>query len=98
MAVNFDKIKPGMVLYERRSECMGNTTLRSISEWNVQVLKVDQEKFTAIVRWNGNKPEKWDAFKLRRLYTWSMYDTELAEVTKGLWGAVMSVRKKKKSQ
>jgi hypothetical protein len=97
MSIKFEKIKPGMVLYDRHRERMGNTTMSSIGEWRVRILSVDAEKRTAVVSWNGNRETTYYERSLTKLYDWSMYD-EGVEVVKGMWGAVHSVRKAKKAK
>lgn len=68
MSIKFDKIKPGMVLLDIHSYRMGNTTMRKLGLWEVQVISVDAEKRTAVCRWNGNPPETWYERRLTRLH------------------------------
>jgi hypothetical protein len=65
MAIKFAKIKPGMVLYDVHSYRMGNTTMRSLGCWEVNVKAVDERG--AVVSWNGNRDEHWDVRRLERL-------------------------------
>jgi len=97
MAVKFEKVKPGMVLYDRHKYRMGNTTIRSIGEWEVRVLEVDSEKRTALCSWNGNRPETYFARDFAGLSTWSMYDDGV-EVRRGICDSVISVKKKRKAK
>lgn len=97
MAIKFEKIKPGMVLYDRHKYTMGNTTLRSLGEWPVRVLEVDGEKRRALVSWNHNRPEWVSERRLSGYSTWSMYDKD-AEVTKGFLGNVSRVRRLTKKE
>ena len=53
--MKFEKIKPGMTLYDVHSYRMGNTTLKTMGCWTVRVISVDTEKRTAVVSWNGNR-------------------------------------------
>jgi hypothetical protein len=80
MAIKFEKIKSGMVLYDRHRHRMGNTTMTDLGEWPVRILTVDQ--FGAEVVWNGNshRPERWARRRLERLYDWSMDDPDEAVV------------------
>lgn len=55
--MKFEKITPGMVLYDVHSYRMGNTTTRSLGTWTVKVLEVDAETRSARVSWNGNTPQ-----------------------------------------
>lgn len=93
MAIKFEKIQPGMVLYDRRKGRMGNTMLRSISEWEVRVLSVDVENRVAMVTWNGNPRREYHEAELTRLSRWSMFDEDVT-VTRGTMGAITDVRKK----
>lgn len=68
MAIKFDKIEPGMRLLDIHSYRMGNTTMRRLGLWHVDVISVDKEKRSAVVRWNGNQPETWYARDLQKLY------------------------------
>lgn len=52
-AMKFEKIKPGMTLYDVHSYQMGNTTIRSMGCWEVAVDSVDPAKRTAVVRLQG---------------------------------------------
>jgi hypothetical protein len=54
--MKFEKLQPGMVLYDVHSHKMGNTTMTSIGVWTVRVISVDHEKRKAICSWNGNPP------------------------------------------
>lgn len=93
MAIKFEKIKPGMKLYDRHKRRMGNTTLRTLGEWGVYVVSVDQEKRSATVRWNGNSEERWSEHRLVKLFDWSMHDSSVCEMDRGMFGAIYKVRK-----
>lgn len=67
MAIRFERIKPGDVLYDVHSEIMGNTTMRGVGVWEVQVVSVDEQNRFAMVRWNWNPPQKWYERRLCRL-------------------------------
>lgn len=96
MAIKFEKIQAGMTLYDRHRERMGNTTIRSLCEWSVEVISVDAASRTARASWNGNPEETWSERDLRGLHTWSMYD-EGAEVVRGMMNSVVSVKRKPKA-
>lgn len=53
--MKFEKIKPGMILYDVHAERLGNTTLRTMDCWEVEIVSVDAERGTAVVIWNGNR-------------------------------------------
>jgi hypothetical protein len=65
--VKFSTVKPGDVLYDYHSTSAGNTTARRWANWEVKVVSVDHEAFTATVRWNGNAVETWSARRISRL-------------------------------
>lgn len=97
MAIKFEKIAAGIKLYDRRKYQMGNTTIRTIGEWDVEVLEVNAEHRWAIVKWNGNPPKRWHEGALKSLSTWSMYDDDVV-VEKGIWGSITNVRKMTKAE
>jgi hypothetical protein len=89
--VKLADIRPGMVLYDRHTHRMGNTTIRTIGEWRVTIVDVPantSQPFT--VSWNGNRAEPWSWDRVKKLKTWSM-DDECAEVVRGMWGRVVKV-------
>lgn len=65
--MKFEKIEPGMVLYDVHSYTMGNTRIRSLGTWTVRVVSVDRERRLAVVSWNGNPPQTWYERNLRKL-------------------------------
>lgn len=67
MAIKFDKVKPGMTLLDIHSERAGNTTMRRLGCWKVEIVDVDAEGAT--VRWNSNPPRWWHRRQIERLYT-----------------------------
>lgn len=75
---------------------MGNTTLKTIGEWGVRIISVNTEARTAEVSWNGNRPTTYYERQLTRLSDWSMHD-DCAEVTWGICGRVVKVKKKKRA-
>lgn len=77
--MTFDKIKPGMTLYDVHKYTMGNTSLRSIGVWPVSVITVHEDR-TIIASWNGNKPT--------RMYErqWSKYRLKKPELVRGNFG------------
>lgn len=77
MAIKFEKIEAGMTLYDRHRERMGNTTMTSIGEWKVRVISVDPVNRSAVVSWNGNRPEEWYDWQLKKLSTWSKNEDDV---------------------
>lgn len=67
MAIKIESIKPGDVLLDVHSTRMGNTTMRRLGVWSVEVVSIDVTNRCARVRWNGNREETWYGARLRRL-------------------------------
>lgn len=57
--MKFEKIKPGMILFDVHSHRRGNTTMTTMGCWEVFIESVDVEKRTAMARWNGNPARKY---------------------------------------
>lgn len=74
MAIKFERIQPGMRLWDRHRERAGNTTMTRLGEWPVDVVSVDSKGRTAVVRWNCNAPETYHERRLTKLYTWRLSD------------------------
>lgn len=55
--MKFEKLKPGMTVYDVGRTRMGNTTLTTISVWGVSIVRVDEQRREVVARWNGN-PER----------------------------------------
>lgn len=68
MAIKYEKIKVGQVLYDVHSHRMGNTVMRTLGIWTVQVMELYPEERAALVSWNGNPPSKWRSMQLERLF------------------------------
>jgi len=70
--MKFEKLKPGMVLYDVHSEPLGNTTMRTIGVWEVRVISIHpNEKLPwcsyAMCSWNTNKPEMYGRERIEKL-------------------------------
>lgn len=63
--VAFSAIKPGDVLYEKRRQKMGNTTMSRDVVYSVVVKEVHADY--AIVSWNGNAPTRWYSRQIEKL-------------------------------
>ena len=74
MAIKFEKIAPGMVLYDRHRYKAGNTRLTRMGEWSVRIISVDPDTRSAIVSWNGNPAKKMRERDLVKLYVKSKDD------------------------
>jgi hypothetical protein len=67
MAVKWETVQAGDVLYDVHSYRMGNTTMRSMGCWEVRVRSIDHANGTAVVSWNGNRDETWCARQITKL-------------------------------
>lgn len=54
--IKFDKIKPGMILYDVRKSATRFSRCKW-DVWSVRVIEVDQEKRRVFASWNGNQPQ-----------------------------------------
>lgn len=69
--MKFEKLQPGMTVYDVGRHKMGNTTLTTVSVWSVRIISVDAEKRSVVASWNSNAPRtfyenatsKWKAQK-----------------------------------
>lgn len=52
--MKFEKLKPGMVVFDVGRHKMGNTTMSTVAVWQVRVISVDQEAQTVVASWNSN--------------------------------------------
>lgn len=68
MAIKFEKIQPGMTLYSKTRGRMGNTTIKTDMVHSVRIISVDPQARTAVASWNGNTPEVWYEYRLKRLF------------------------------
>lgn len=68
MAVKFEKVQVGDVLWSKSRGRMGNTTVMTTRWHAVQILAIDSEKETARVSWNGNPTETYYRKQVERLY------------------------------
>jgi hypothetical protein len=67
MAVKWETVRAGDVLFDVHSYRMGNTLVRSMGCWEVRVISIDHAAGTAVVSWNGNEPESWPARRVKKL-------------------------------
>jgi hypothetical protein len=74
VAIKFEKVKPGMVLYDNHRTKMGNTTMSRMGEWPVFVREIDAERQRALVSWNCNPAQWYDRRRVEKLFA-----TPLAE-------------------
>lgn len=76
MAIKFEKIQPGMTLFERHRERMGNTTMSRLGEWRIRVVSVNLADRTVTASWNGNPPLVYQEHAATKWFSWSMYERD----------------------
>lgn len=74
MAIKFEKIQAGMVLWSRGTYRNGMNRPTK-GEWAVHIESVDHAARTAVVA-KGGKRETWPEYRLTRLYTKRMKTKE----------------------
>lgn len=69
----WELVKEGDLLWERRRQRMGNTTIRQTAYFQVKILSINHEEGFAMVSWNHpmnlHRPVRWgrrDVVKLTR--------------------------------
>jgi hypothetical protein len=67
MAIKFDTIKVGDVLYDCHKTLMGNTKIRRMGCWSVKVLEIRPDNTGAMCSWNGNRATFYSRRSLERL-------------------------------
>jgi hypothetical protein len=77
--MKFEKLKPGMVLFDVGRHKMGNTTMSTVSVWEVRVIEVHQDR-SITASWNGNAP------KVMREREWSRLRAKRPELVRGACG------------
>lgn len=65
--MKFEKIKPGMTLYDVGRHKMGNTTMSTVGVWHVLVISVDADTRSAMVSWNTNPPRRMYEHSIKKL-------------------------------
>lgn len=64
--MKFEKLKPGMTVYDVHSYRMGNTTMRTLGTWRVRIHSVDAEKRSCMASWNGNAPQRFPEHAIKK--------------------------------
>ena len=57
--MKFEKLKPGMVVYDVHKTKIGNTTRSTLGTWTVRIISVDPEKRSCMASWNSNPPQRF---------------------------------------
>lgn len=65
--MKFERIKPGMTLYDVHRYKVGNTARSSVGVWPVRVVEVDQESRSIVASWNHNPPRRFHEHQTRKL-------------------------------
>jgi hypothetical protein len=64
--MKFEKLKPGMVVYDVHREKMGNTTLSTVGTWTVRIVSVDADTRSCMASWNTNPPTRHYEHTIRK--------------------------------
>lgn len=80
------KLKPGQIVYSVERRRMGNTTLTTISVYDVRIIEVHERHVTA--SWNGNRPQD---FYRHEIGHWKVKKPITVET--GMWGQVRLARR-----
>lgn len=91
-----DALVAGQVLYDVHSYRMGNTTMRSLGVWEVEVVSVERRESDGFVtgatcRWNGNPPRRYARYDLRK---WCVTEPQLV---KGFMGATRRMTREERA-
>lgn len=78
--MKFEKLQPGMTVYDVGRSKMGNTTLTTVSVWAVRVIEVDAERRQVLASWNTNTPR---LFRERVVAKWREKAPMLVSTTMG---------------
>lgn len=65
MAIKFDKVQAGDVLYDCHKYRMGNTLVTTMGTWKVKIL--EKSEHGCRVSWNGNTPRFWSIGMVEKL-------------------------------
>lgn len=66
--MKFEKLKPGMVVYDVHRHKLGNTTMSTVGVWKIRIVSVDHEAKRVTASWNGNAAKTfyyWEVEKWR---------------------------------
>jgi len=64
--MKFEKLKPGMTVYDVGRHKMGNTTISTVAVWPVRIVSVDAEKRTVDASWNGNRARTYHEYECKK--------------------------------
>ena len=68
MAVKFELVKAGDVLYDVHREKAGHTNMSRLGCWEVKVEEINHEEGWAMCRWNVmNPPKRWSRRRVEKL-------------------------------
>jgi hypothetical protein len=65
--MDIKRLQPGMTVFDVGRTKMGNTTMKTVSVWNVLIVAVDPDGHWVEARWNVvNPPRRYSARDVRR--------------------------------
>lgn len=65
MAIKFELVKVGDVLYQKVRQKAGNTMMSREGVYHCEIVSVDEHG--AMVKWNGNPPKRWHTRDVEKL-------------------------------
>lgn len=68
MAIKFERVNAGDVLFQKKRVKAGNTTMSRDVIYDVKIIDIDYEAGRATVSWNGNRAETWYRHSIEKLY------------------------------
>lgn len=63
--MKFERVKAGDTVFHVGKTKMGNTTLSTVSIWEVRIIAVDPETRTVTASWNGNSQRRYTEGQIR---------------------------------
>lgn len=64
--MKFEKLVPGMVVYDVHKQKMGNTTMSTWGTWIVRIISVDADTRSCMASWNGNSPQRFYEHSIKK--------------------------------
>ena len=62
----FEKLQPGMVVFDVGTQKLGNTSSSTVAVWRVRIIAVNRDEETVLASWNGNTPTLFDKYQWQR--------------------------------
>lgn len=66
MSIRYHLVEPGMVLWQKRRQKMGNTNISCDAWFTVKIIEVHEN--SCLVQWNSNPPRRMYRRDVEKLY------------------------------